>query len=73
MGVITKNLFLTKNGPSLIWKKLDFFREIQNSVAPLIMEINKIFTELVTSDYNVKNLNRSIFKTRLSEIFNDIC
>ncbi len=35
-----------KNDPPQILKKLDFFREIQNSVVPLIMEIDKIFTEL---------------------------
>ncbi len=31
---------------SPILKKLDFFREIQNSISPLIMEIDKIFIEL---------------------------
>ncbi len=29
-----------------MFKKLDFLREIHNSVAPLIMEIDKIFTEM---------------------------
>ncbi len=29
--------------------KLDFFREIHNSVAPSIMEIDKIFTEMFFS------------------------
>ncbi len=33
------------SGPSPILKKLDFFREIQNSVAPLIMATDNIFTE----------------------------
>ncbi len=37
---------LWKNGPSAISKKLDFFREIQNSVATLIMATDKILTEL---------------------------
>ncbi len=48
---LLKNLFLTKNvhwknGPSLILKKLDFFREIHNIVTPSIMEIDKIFIEM---------------------------
>ncbi len=49
--LLFKNSFLTKNalwknGQPSILKKLDFFRVIQNSVAPLIMEIDKIFLEL---------------------------
>ncbi len=35
-----------KSGPSPILKKLDFLREIQNSVAPSIMDIDKIVTEM---------------------------
>ncbi len=35
-----------ENGPSPISKKLNLFREIQNFVDPLIMETDKIFTEL---------------------------
>ncbi len=47
------NLFLIKivlwkNGPSPILKKLDFFRGIQGSVAPLIMERDENFTELLS-------------------------
>ncbi len=30
----------------LILKKLDFFREIHNSVAPSVIEKDKIFTEM---------------------------
>ncbi len=49
--ILLRNLFLTKNaqwknGPPPILKKLDLFREIQNSVVPSIMKIDKIFTEM---------------------------
>ncbi len=50
-GILFRNLLLSKNtqwknGKSLMLKKLDFFREIHNSVAPSIMEIDKIFTDM---------------------------
>ncbi len=40
-----------ENDPSLILKKLDFFGEIHNSVVPSIMEIDKIFTEMLFVPY----------------------
>ncbi len=47
-GYYSETYFLQKmfDGKIPISKKLDFFREIQNSLAPLIMQINKIFTEM---------------------------